>query len=89
MDAGRLRQALSRRLFGRVVAANELVLVHVDGVALLVRIAEVNTLDEEGRAQALSYHCFRGLVTPETLLWVTGEGAQRRRCTLSCVVSAS
>ena len=81
MDAGRLRQALSGRLFGRVVAANELVLVQVDGLALLVRVAEVNTLDEEAREAALSYHCFRGLVTPETALWVTADGgAQAQRC---------
>lgn len=76
VDGGRLRQALSKRLFGRVVAANELVMVHVDGLALLVRITEVNTLDEEAREEALSYHCFRGLVTPETILWVTDGGAQ-------------
>ena len=76
VDAGKLRQALSKQLFGRVVAANELVLVHVEGRALLVRITEVNSLDEEAREEALSYHCFRGLVTPETLIWITDKGAQ-------------
>jgi hypothetical protein len=74
VDAGRLRKALAGRLFGRMAAANELLVLEADGAPLLLRVTEVNTLDEGGRQEALSYHCFRGLVTPETAIWLTAEG---------------
>ncbi len=75
VDAQSLTKLLGKQLFGRVVAVNELVLVHLDGLALVVRIANLNTLDEAARGEALSYHCYRGLVAPDTTLYLT-EGKQ-------------
>ena len=74
IDAARLRQALAKQLFHRIVAVNELVLVHVDGLALIVRIIEVHNLDEQARQEAVSYHCYRALVTPDTVIELTEEG---------------
>ena len=74
VDAGRVRRALSKRLFGRVVAASELVLLHVDDMAILVRVTAAHSLDEAAREEALSYHCFRGLIMPETVIWFAEEG---------------
>ncbi|KAK9908984.1 hypothetical protein WJX75_005570 [Coccomyxa subellipsoidea] len=76
VDAQRLTKLISKQLFGRVVAVNELVLVHLDGLALIIRIANVNTLDEAAKEEALSYHCYRGLVTPDTIIYLT-EGDVR------------
>lgn len=78
MDAQQLSKLLSKQLFRRVVAVNELVLVSIDGLALVVRISSVNTLDEAGRDQALTYHCYRGLVTPDTEVYLReGNKAQQ------------
>ena len=74
VDATKLRQALSKQLFQRIVAASELVLVHIDGLAIIVRITEVHNLDEEARQEAISYHCYRGLVTPDTIISLEEEG---------------
>ena len=74
VDAGALRMALSRQLFGRMTAVNELVLVPIDGMTLIVRVVEANTLDEAAREEAVGYHCYRGLVTPETSIWLATEG---------------
>ncbi|EIE25119.1 cytochrome b5 [Coccomyxa subellipsoidea C-169] len=77
VDAQSLIKVLGKQLFGRVVAVNELVMVHLDGLALVVRIANLNTLDESAREETLSYHCYRGLVAPDTTLYLT-EGKQIR-----------
>ena len=74
VDAIRLGQALSKQLFQRVVAATELALVHIDGLPIIVRITEVHNLDEEARQEAVSYHCYRGLVTPDTVISLVEEG---------------
>ena len=74
VDATKLRQALSKQLFQRIIAASELVLVHIDGLAIIVRITEVHNLDEEARQEAVSYHCYRGLVTPDTIITLIEEG---------------
>ena len=74
VDATKLRQALAKQLFQRTVAVSELVLVHVDGLAVVVRITEVHNLDEEARQEAVSYHCYRGLVTPDTVMSLIEEG---------------
>lgn len=69
-----MTQQLGKQLFRRVVAVNDLVLVQADGVSLIVRVAAVNNLDEAAREEALSYHCYRGLVTPDTLIYLTEQG---------------
>ena len=74
VDATKLRQVLSKQLFQRIVAASELVLVHIDGLAVIVRITDVHNLDEEARQEAVSYHCYRGLVTPDTIISLVEEG---------------
>ena len=74
IDAARLRQALAKQLFHRIVAVNELVLVHLDGLALVVRMTEVHNLDELARQEAVSYHCYRAMVTPDTVIDLTEEG---------------
>ena len=74
MDAVKLKQALAKQLFQRIVAVNELVLAAIDGVALVVRITEVNNLDESARQEAVSYHCYRGMVSPDTVLSLIEEG---------------
>ena len=74
IDAGRLRQALARQLFHRIVAVNELVLVHLDGLALVVRMTEVHNLEEQAQQEAVSYHCYRALVMPDTVIDLTEEG---------------
>ena len=83
VDAQRLTKLISKQLFGRVVAVNELVLVHLDGLALIIRIANVNTLDEAAKEEALSYHCYRGLVTPDTIIYLT-EGESAFVCPTPC-----
>lgn len=75
LDAHRLGKLVSKQLFRRAVAVNELVLVHMESLALVVRISSVNTLDEAARDEALSYHCFRGLVTPDTFIYLTEGGS--------------
>ena len=74
VDAARLRQALAKQLFHRILAVNELVLVHLDGLALIVRITEMHNLDELARQEAVSYHCYRALVRPDTVIDLTEEG---------------
>ena len=74
VDAKKLRRALAKQLFQRIVAASELVLVHIDSLAVVVRIIEVHNMDEEARQEAVSYHCYRGLVTPDTVMSLVEEG---------------
>ena len=57
-----------------MAAVNELMLVPIDDVLLLVRVVDVNTLDEAAREEAVGYHCYRGLVTPETIIWLAAQG---------------
>ena len=76
IDAARLHQALAKQLFHRIVAVNELVLVHIDGLALIVRITEVHNLDEQAQQETVSYHCYRALVTPDTVIDLTEEGEE-------------
>ena len=76
MEAVKLKQALAKQLFQMIVAVNELVLVTVDGDALVVRITEVNNLDESARQEAVSYHCYRGMVTPDTVMSLIEEGGK-------------
>ena len=57
-----------------IVAVNELVLVHLDGLALIVRITEVHNLDELARQEAVSYHCYRALMMPDTVIDLIEEG---------------
>ena len=78
VDAVKLKQALAKQLFQRIVAVNELVLAAVDGMALVVRITEVNNLDESARQEAVSYHCYRGMVSPDTVLSLIEEGRRSR-----------
>lgn len=86
MDADQLGKLLNKRLFRRAVAINELVLVHLESLALVVRISSVNTLDEAARDEALSYHCYRGLVTPDTIIYLT-EGENLPACLPSSLKS--
>ena len=74
IDAAKLGQALSKQLFQRIVAVTELVLVHIDGLPVVVRVTEVHNLDEEARQEAVSYHCYRGMVTPDTAITLVEEG---------------
>lgn len=87
MDAQRLGNLVSKQLFRRAAAVNELVLVDMEGLALVIRISSVNTLDEAARDEALSYHCYRGLVTPDTVIYLT-EGEYLSACiSPSCLQS--
>ena len=58
------------------MAVNELVLVHLDGQALIVRITEVHDLEELARQEAVSYHCYRASVTPDTVIDLIEEGKE-------------
>jgi len=85
VDAQQLSKLLSKQLFTRVVAVNELVLVSIDSLALVVRISSVNTLDEAARDEALTYHCYRGLVTPDTEVYLKkGNKAQQHPVLAAC-----
>ena len=74
VDAVELRRALAKQLFQRIVAVTELVLVHIDGLPIVVRVTEVHNLDEEARQEAVSYHCYRGMVMPDTVITLIEEG---------------
>ena len=66
-----LARTLGKQLLGRVIAVNEVVTSQVSGVDLVVRFMAADTLDHEARQEAISYHCYRGRVTPETSFWLT------------------
>ena len=53
VDAGKLESSLSRVLFGRVVAANELLEVQCGDHVLLVRVTAAHVLGEAEREEAV------------------------------------
>ena len=81
MDADQLCRLLGKQLFGKILAVNEMVVTSIDGVQVLCRITATDTLDPDSRAEAVGYHCYRGLVTPETQFYLTTmrQGVQPAR----------
>ncbi|KAL4437011.1 hypothetical protein ABPG75_004150 [Micractinium tetrahymenae] len=44
------------------------------GLKLLLRVTATNTLDAEAQEEQLGYHCYRGLLTPETQIFFHTPG---------------
>jgi hypothetical protein len=82
VSAEMLSKSLGKLLLGRVVANNEAVITSVGDSELLVRVRTTDSLDLEARAEAVGYHCYRGLVTPETTFWLSQsrQGAHTSHC---------
>lgn len=70
IDAKALCRQLANQTFGRVLAVGETVPVSLDGVNVLVRITATNHLTEEEQADVVVYHCYRGLVTADTAVYL-------------------
>jgi hypothetical protein len=47
------------------------------GVSLRCRVVSVNTMEPEAATTAIGYHCYRGLVTPDTVVYLHAEGDDR------------
>lgn len=85
MDAREIAKAAGKWLFQQLVSINELFIVSHDGTRLVVRVTDLNMAnddevegeeDEEGAAAAAApKHCFRGLVTPQTIVYVGASTA--------------
>jgi len=71
VDAAVLSNLLAKQLLGQVIAVNEGIVAEVSGAELLVKIRAADSLDAEAREEAVGYHCYRGLVTPETTFWLS------------------
>ncbi|CAG9467761.1 unnamed protein product [Pedinophyceae sp. YPF-701] len=68
VDADAVARAFCAQQLGRVVSANMLTVVDVAGCgALVVRVARTDTMDAaEQEEAAFTYHCFRGVLSPDT-----------------------
>lgn len=84
VDARRVISALLKQWFDCMVAVNQVAVVTLDvGLALVARVAAVNTLDDQQRAEAIVYHCFRGRCTPNTAVYVSMAGQAADEAALS------
>lgn len=66
VDERRLAQALVKQHLGRVLAVGQLLVVQWQGADIVARISMTNTLDAAAQEEAVAYHCFRGLLVPDT-----------------------
>ena len=83
VDAKVARRAVVNALggAGRVVSTSEVYMMTIEDVAYRARIAEVNTLREEEKANAIAYHCFRARVGMETTFYARSSDENRLRFT--------
>ncbi|KAK9814395.1 hypothetical protein WJX72_005174 [[Myrmecia] bisecta] len=88
VDGGKLASRFQKQYLGHVLAVTQqLVLTH-EGANLVIRVTGAHALDEEAREEAVGYHCFRGLLTPETQIFLTAkspgdQGGAASSCTAS------
>lgn len=66
VDAVQLALQFGRAYFGCILAVNECCVVHHQGLQLLVRVTGTDSLTPEEQEERVGYHCYRGLVTPDT-----------------------
>lgn len=71
LDAAALEASAARQLLGQVVALGEAVVVPLAGGRVLLRVAATENLDPGTAAEAIGHHCFRGLVTLDTRIWLS------------------
>jgi len=81
VDAKVARRAVVNALggAGRVVSTSEVYVITIEDVAYRARVAEVNTLREEEKANAIAYHCFRARVGMETTFFARSSDENRLR----------
>ena len=75
LDVSALLCAARARCDGAVLACGQVLLMHVSGLDLRLRVAETHSLDATERLEAVAYHCFRGLCTSQTLLYFDSADA--------------
>ena len=66
LDARAVVKALKQRCIGHVLAVGEVILLTVAGHELRLRVAQTDTADAGARDELVAYHCFRGVLAPET-----------------------
>jgi hypothetical protein len=52
-------------------AADDVTTSASDEAQLVLRIRACNTLDEDAAADTVGYHCYRGIITPDTAMYTT------------------
>ncbi|KAI7845581.1 hypothetical protein COHA_000869 [Chlorella ohadii] len=70
VDARAVTRELLLRYFGCVLALSEAIVLVVGGRRLLLRVTATNSLDAEAQEERVAYHCFRGLLTHETQIYL-------------------
>eukprot|EP00887_Chlorella_sp_A99_P005263 scaffold1.g5263.t1 len=75
LPAGELAQQFLREHLGAVVAANEACVLRRGGLRVVLRVAAADTLEPEEAEERIGYHCYRGLVTPDTRVYLTSAAA--------------
>lgn len=73
VDATKLARALLKAHTMRTLTVNQLVTLPVDDHVFVLRVCATNTLDAESRRETIGYHCFRGRLSPETVLYLRGS----------------
>ncbi|KAI3433794.1 hypothetical protein D9Q98_003599 [Chlorella vulgaris] len=77
VDVRALTRELLRLCFRAVLAVNEVLVLAVGGRQLLLRITATNTLDAEAQDEGVAYHCYRGLLTQDTQIYLHSPGTQQ------------
>lgn len=73
ITAAALRAALSKGYFQRCLSVAEKVVVVVERQAVLLRVQLVNDKTADEQAMQAVYHCHRGILTDETVIYVVAE----------------
>ena len=73
VEAATLRRLFAKAFFQRCLSLNEKVVVAVGGLAVLLRVKSVNDKTAEEQAEMPVYHCFRGVVTAATEVYLLAE----------------
>ena len=73
LDAEALSRQLETMKFGRVAAVGEQLLLRAGSRQLVARVTAVDSQGPEAE-DLVGYHCYRGLVTPNTAIYLTADG---------------
>ena len=68
LDAREVARELMRTHAGNMLSNGQLIPLTVCGCGLLLRVSGTNTLDAEAQSEAVGYHCFRGRLSPDTVV---------------------
>lgn len=83
VEAQDVSEALFAHRTQHMLAVGEVVVLDVGGLDVRLRVSRTDVLSQDAREDAVGYHCFRGLLTPATRVYLRPQqqgGLELLRC---------